>query len=175
MKRIIFLFAVAVPLFFAACSPAEGEQILPDTPEQPENPGNGDNDDENSSDNMENRKLVLTVNGRDFSATMEENGAVDALEARLEQGPVSIEMRDYGDMEKVGSLGFRLPREDTRTVTGPGDIVLYQGNSIVIFYGSNTWEYTPLGHVDGVSESDRDLMLDLLGGKGDVTLQLSLE
>lgn len=173
MKHAMLVLSLAVSMLFAACSPADGGQVLPDTPEQPDNQGGSDN--ENSSDNMENRKLILTVNGRDFSATMEENGAVDALEARLEQGPISVEMRDYGDMEKVGSLGFRLPVEDARTVTGPGDIVLYQGNSIVIFYGSNTWEYTPLGHVDGVSESDRDLMLDLLGGKGDVTLQLSLE
>lgn len=173
MRHIVFVLAVAASLVMAACDPSDSEQTLPEIPDQPETPGNGDNG--NSTEDMENKKLILAVNGRTFSATMEENGAVETLAARLEQGPLSIEMRDYGDMEKVGSLGFRLPVEDTGTVTGPGDIVLYQGSSIVIFYGSNTWEYTPLGHVDGVAESDRGLMLELLGGKGDVILQLSLE
>lgn len=82
-------------------------------------------------------------------------------------------MNDYGNMEKVGSLGFSLPRNDTRITTSPGVLVLYQGNMLVLFYGSNTWRYTPLGKVDGVDT--RDGMLNLLGGAGDVTLTLSAE
>lgn len=81
-------------------------------------------------------------------------------------------MDDYGDMEKVGALGFSLPRNDVRTTTSAGDMILYQGNSVVLFYGSNTWSYTRLGRVDGVST--REQMLDLLGGKGSVTITFSL-
>ena len=90
----------------------------------------------------------------------------------LAQGSVDIRMNDYGDMEKVGSLGFSLPRNDRQTTTSPGDLILYQGNSFVIYYDTNSWNFTRLGKVDGVSS--RNEMLDLLGGKGEVTVTLSL-
>ena len=88
------------------------------------------------------------------------------------QGSVDIRMNDYGNMEKVGSLGFSLPRNDRQTTTSPGDLILYQGNSFVIYYDTNSWNFTRLGKVDGVSS--RNEMLDLLGGKGEVTVTLSL-
>ena len=87
---------------------------------------------------------------------------------QLAQGSVDIRMDDYGDMEKVGSLGFSLPRNDRQTTTAPGDLILYQGNSFVIYYDTNSWNFTRLGKVDGVSS--RNEMLDLLGGKGEVLL-----
>lgn len=90
---------------------------------------------------------------------------------QLAQGSVDIRMNDYGDMEKVGSLGFSLPRNDRQTTTSPGDLILYQGNSFVIYYDTNSWNFTRLGKVDGVSS--RNEMLDLLGGKGEVTVTLS--
>lgn len=91
---------------------------------------------------------------------------------QLAQGSVDIRMDDYGNMEKVGSLGFSLPRNDRQTTTAPGDLILYQGNSFVIYYDTNSWNFTRLGKVDGVSS--RNEMLDLLGGKGEVTVTLSL-
>ena len=91
---------------------------------------------------------------------------------QLAQGSVDIRMNDYGDMEKVGSLGFSLPRNDRQTTTSPGDLILYQGNSFVIYYDTNSWNFTRLGKVDGVSS--RNEMLDLLGGKGEITVTLSL-
>ena len=91
---------------------------------------------------------------------------------QLAQGSVDIRVNEYGDMEKVGSLGFSLPRNDRQTTTSPGDLILYQGNSFVIYYDTNSWNFTRLGKVDGVSS--RNEMLDLLGGKGEVTVTLSL-
>lgn len=91
---------------------------------------------------------------------------------QLAQGSVDIRMDDYGNMEKVGSLGFSLSRNDRQTTTAPGDLILYQGNSFVIYYDTNSWNFTRLGKVDGVSS--RNEMLDLLGGKGEVTVTLSL-
>ena len=91
---------------------------------------------------------------------------------QLAQGSVDIRMNDYGDMEKVGPLGFSLPRNDRQTTTAPGDLILYQGNSFVIYYDTNSWNFTRLGKVDGVSS--RNEMLDLLGGNGEVTVTLSL-
>lgn len=177
-------------LFFAcmalsACNPSDGIPSIPEAtlPGQSENTGdagesgnNEENENHGNPDNddalMENNTLTLTVNDRSFTATLADNSATEALKERLVQGALEVRLDDYGDMEKVGSLGFSLPRTDRQTTTVPGDIMLYQGSSLVIFYGSNSWAYTPLAKVDGVST--REEMLELLGGEGTVTLTLSL-
>jgi len=125
-----------------------------------------------SEEPMQTNTLELTVEGSTFTATLEENSSTQALKERLAQGPLSIRMSDYGDMEKVGSLGISLPRNDRQTTTGPGDLILYQGDSFVIYYDTNSWNFTRLGRVDGVAT--REEMLDLLGGVGEITVTLSL-
>ena len=81
---------------------------------------------------------------------------------------LTVALSGYGGFEQVGSLGTRLPRSDVQTVTSPGDIVLYSGNSIVLFYGSNSWVYTRLGKIQGLDENElRELL-----GSGDVTIRL---
>ena len=88
----------------------------------------------------------------------------------LSAGPLEIDMQDYGDMEKVGSLGQDLPVNDEQITTEAGDLILYQGNSFVIYYASNTWNFTRLGKINGVSAEE---LQDILG-EGDVTVTLSL-
>lgn len=127
--------------------------------------------DHNDNDDMQSNTIRLTVNGRSFTATLEDNSSARALAEHLAQGDLQVLMEDYGDMEKVGPLGFSLPRNDVRITTTPGDLILYQGNMLTIYYDVNTWSFTRLGHVDGVST--RDEMLELLGGKGTVTVTLS--
>ena len=97
-----------------------------------------------------------------FSATLEENEAVSALVEMMRENPVVIQMSDYSGFEKVGSLGTSLPASNSQTTTQAGDIVLYNGNQIVIFYGSNTWSYTRLGHIDDLTGWEDAL------GSGDV-------
>lgn len=170
-KFLIFPLMLLAFISLAVCSPADSEPFDLEIPEQPENPvENGD--DNNNSDNMEKKTIRLTVNGRSFTATLVESSSSEALVKRLAQGDVTVRMNDYGDMEKVGSLGFSLPRNDARTTTGPGDLILYQGNSFVIYYDTNSWSFTRLGKVDGVTS--REQMLELLGGKGEITVTLSL-
>ena len=94
----------------------------------------------------------------------EENESVEALQDLC---PLTIRMSMYGGFEQVGPIGQNIVREDQQTVTDSGDIVLYSGNQIVIFYGSNSWAYTMLGHID-LSEQE---MGDLLSN-GDVTITL---
>ena len=84
------------------------------------------------------RNMIVQVGGSTFTAALEENAAVDALVEMMEQGPVTIQMRDCSGFEKVGSLGASLPASNQQTTTQAGDIVLYQGNQIVMFYGSNS-------------------------------------
>ncbi|MCD7857246.1 MAG: hypothetical protein LUG55_05525 [Clostridiales bacterium] len=113
--------------------------------------------------------MKVQIGGSVFTATLEENEAVNALVAMMEEAPVVIEMNDYSGFEKVGPLGTSLPTSDSRTMTQAGDIVLYNGNQIVIFYGSNSWSYTRLGHIDDLTGWE-----EALGG-GDVTVTFSLE
>ena len=123
-------------------------------------------------DNMEENKvenMKVQVGDVVFSATLEENEAVSALVEMMRESPVVIQMSDYSGFEKVGSLGTSLSASNSQTTTQAGDIVLYNGNQIVIFYGSNSWSYTRLGHVDDLT-GWKDAL-----GSGDVIVTFSLE
>ena len=80
-------------------------------------------------------------------------------------------MHDYGDFEKVGDLGFSLTRSDEQITTQPGDVILYQGSSVTIYYDENSWNFTRLGTIPGMT---RETMLDFFGGTGEVTVTFSL-
>lgn len=95
---------------------------------------------------------------------------MDALLEKLKDGNVIVAMHDYGNFEKVGSLGFSLPRNDTNITTIPGDVILYQGNQITIYYDENTWNFTKLGHID-ITQSGLKSIL----GHSDVEVVFSLE
>ena len=119
-------------------------------------------------ENME-KKMIVEVGGSIFTATLEDNEAVDTLVEMMQENPITIQMRDYSGFEKVGSLGTDLPTNNSQTTTGAGDIVLYQGNQIVMFYGSNSWSYTRIGRIDDLTGWEEAL------GSGDVTVALSVE
>ena len=122
--------------------------------------------------NMESNTIRLTIEGgRTFTATLVDNSSTQALKEQLAKGNITVEMEDYANMEKVGSLGIRLPRNDRQTTTGPGDLILYQGHNLVIYYDTNSWSFTRLGKIDNASQADLKAAL----GKGDVKVTLSLE
>ena len=100
-----------------------------------------------------------------LAATLADNSSAMAFYELLEKGPVTIKMTDYGNFEKVGPLGTKLPRNDTQITTQAGDIILYQGNQITIYYDTNSWNFTRLGKVDGVTQAQIKKIL----GKGDVS------
>ena len=120
---------------------------------------------------MAQNKLYLTVGNRTMTATLAENAATRSLARLLESEPVTVNMSDYGSFEKVGELPQSLPASDSRITATPGDIMLYQGQNMVIFYGSNTWSYTPLGKIDGMTAAS---LREFLGnGNVDMTLSVS--
>ena len=123
------------------------------------------------NDGEENAVMNMKVQVGDtiFSATLEENAAVSALVEMMRESPVVLQMSDYSGFEKVGPLGTSLPVDNSQTTTHAGDIVLYNGNQIVIFYGSNSWSYTRLGHIDDLTGWEEAL------GNGDVTVTFYLE
>ena len=93
-------------------------------------------------------KINVEVNGRVFTATLESNAAAHAFAEML---PLTVAMNDYAGFEKVGSLGTRLPASNSQMTTAAGDIVLYNSNQIVVFYGSNSWSYTRLARIDDLN------------------------
>lgn len=107
--------------------------------------------------------IILSINGKKVSVLWENNASVSALRDLLKNGSITINMNAYGGFEQVGSLPNSIVSNDTQITTVPGDIMLYQGKSIVIFYGENSWAYTRLGHINGMSESE---LKSLLNGNG---------
>lgn len=118
----------------------------------------------------EESNMVLKINDQTIKVEWEENESAAALKDLCSSAPITIEMSKYGGFEQVGSLGTSLPRSDEQMTTSAGDIVLYSGNQIVVFYGSNSWSYTRLGKIQGMSEAK---LTDLLGS-ADVTISISL-
>lgn len=115
--------------------------------------------------------LQMTIGGTPVEVEWEDNESVEALRQLCREEPLTIQMSMYGGFEQVGSIGQRLPRNDSQTTTQSGDIVLYSGDQIVVFYGSNSWAYTRLGHVTDKSDEEMAQML----GNGDVTITVEMK
>lgn len=124
-----------------------------------------------STEHMEDNTMKITAGDVAFTATLADNSSVEALKELLAEGPLMINMSDYAGMEKVGLIGTSLPRNDEQISTGAGDIILYQGNSLVIYYDTNSWDFTRIGKIEGVTGEE---LLEAFGN-GDVTVTFSLE
>ena len=115
-------------------------------------------------------ELQMTIGNTPVSVDWEDNEAVEALKDLCRNQPLTIQMSMYGGFEQVGPIGTSLPQNDMRTTTSAGDIVLYSGDQMVVFYGFNSWAYTRLGHITDRSAED---MTDLLSN-GDTVITISL-
>ena len=116
------------------------------------------------------KNMQMMIGETPVTVAWEDNASVEALRALAAEG-ITIEMSMYGGFEQVGSIGQSLPRDDAQTTTTSGDIVLYSGNQMVVFYGSNSWAYTRLGHI---TDQTPEQMKALLGNE-DVTITLSMK
>jgi len=125
---------------------------------------------QDNSNVMEINRMNIQVGDRVLTATLVKNSSVDALKQALSKGSITINMRDYGSMEKVGSLGMDLPQNNEQITTEAGDIILYQGSAFVIYYAPNSWNFTRLGKINKVSAEELKEIL----GHGNVTITLSL-
>lgn len=150
--RRLFVTALAVIvalLAFSACN--VGRQSASDestSAETEETDGNGEEDKEMADE------IYITVNGYKITVKLEKNAAAEALAGKLKNGDITYTASNYGGFEKVGSPGFSLPQSDTPMTTEAGDVVLYSGDQIVLFYGSNSWSYTKLGKMHGYSAQE---------------------
>ena len=144
-----------------ACTPKDQPvHVVESGSEQEENA-----DEKNKTESAEEKPMKLFIGETEVPVTWEDNPSVKALRELL---PLTIQMSMYGGFEQVGPIGQSIVRDDVQTKTSSGDIVLYSGNQIVIFYGSNSWAYTRLGHVE-LNQQEMEKLLD----NGDVTISIS--
>ena len=130
-------------------------------------------DSETTAQNVGNmEKMYITIDGKSLPVSLVDNAATQTLVAALQEGDITYEAHDYGGFEKVGALGRSLPTNDTQTTTQAGDVILYSGNQIVLFYGSNSWSYTRLGRIQYSSQSELESFLK--AGQGNISVTLSL-
>ncbi|MBR1872060.1 MAG: hypothetical protein IJ795_02500 [Bacteroidales bacterium] len=127
---------------------------------------------ENQEETLKQDKMKITIDGITLPVTLADNDAVKALVSALEESSITYTASDYGGFEKVGPLGLSLPASDTRITTSAGDVILYSGNQIVLFHGSNSWSYTRIGKIE-FSTLD-ELKSFLKAGEGDIKVTLSL-
>ncbi|MCH5267387.1 MAG: hypothetical protein J1E62_03495 [Lachnospiraceae bacterium] len=161
MKKLFVIYmALMMVMGFTACG----------SPNQPfeSEIASKDNDHIAGTEGNTTMKMNVTIGDKSFTATLEDNVATRELIEMMKEAPISIDMNDYSGFEKVGPLGRSLTTDNHQTKTSAGDIVLYSGNQIVMFYGSNSWSYTRIGKIDDLSGWEDAL------GNGNITAEFSL-
>lgn len=189
MKRIfaILLSAVLLCAVFSGCgisgAPTDGSAV-PDSSALPADStatvGSGStaplgigpesSGGEHTPQNKPEDTMYIVIGEHTLTVKMADNSSARALLALLEKGDITVNARDYGSFEKVGSLGARLPTNDERITTEPGDVILYQGDQITLYYDTNSWSFTRLGKVQGVTADELRAIL----GDGNVKMVLTI-
>ena len=157
MKRYLILLLFL--LLLCGCTEKETEPVM----KEEEKEKTADKED------MQMR-LKIEANGRTLYADFADNISAQAFKEKLKEGAIRVTLEDYGNFEKVGDLPWSLPRNDTNITTIPGDVILYQGNMITIYYSENTWSFTYLARIPDATKQG---LLEVLG-QGDVEVNFSL-
>lgn len=126
---------------------------------------------EDTEAEAEDMKMKIQVGDTEFTAALAENSSVDALKELMADGPLTLDMSDYAGMEKGADLGAVLPQNNEQMNTQAGDIILYQGRTLVIYYDTNSWSLTPIGKIEHTDPKELRKVL----GTGDVSVTFSLE
>lgn len=169
-RTAVFMLGIVMCCAVCGCSDHVASDSVPAQSVQ-STPSAASSQTPQSTDEEEIQVLKLTVGDTIFTATLADNSSVDALKELLQERPLTLEMHDYAGMEKGADLGVKLPQNNQQMNTQPGDIILYQGRTFVIYYDTNSWSLTPLARID---DTDAETLREVLG-TGDVTVTLSLE
>ena len=155
MKKL--LAYIVTILLLSACSSDAASSTKPSQPE--------------SDKGSASMKLKIHVNDTMFTATLNDNSSAKALVELLQKGDLTLDMEDFSNFEKVADLPITLPRNDTPTDTDAGDLILYLGKRIVIYYDKNSWNFTTLGKIDNVNKKRLKQIL----GDGNATVTFSVK
>ncbi len=163
----ILIFVLACSLFFTSCSDNTDNEALSNTQISQTQEQSLPHSTKEETEKM----LSMKINGEAVSVEWENNDSVKEIKKLCSVNPLIINMRMYGGFEQVGSIGAEISRNDKQITTSPGDIMLYSGNQLVVFYGSNSWSYTRLGKIADKNNSELEKLLSA----GDVSITISLE
>ncbi len=119
------------------------------------------------------QKLYITIGGVTKTATLVSNSSAEALVTQLQQGNITYEAHDYGNFEKVGALGYSFPENNEQITTQPGDLILYMGSNLCIYYDTNSWSFTRIGKLDNMTQSEIKQWVNAGGDNVSVTLSIS--
>ncbi len=168
-KRVFFGIVILILMGLMLCGCGNNDAAADEAEPAVETEEVTETEEEVTEETEESEEMMrFYINDTELEVTWEDNDSVRALKGIASEGPITIGMSMYGGFEQVGSIGQNLPRNDMQTTTGAGDIVLYSGNQIVVFYGSNSWSYTRLGHIEGKTQEE---LTDMLG-ETDVTVTI---
>ena len=185
MKKPLAFIIIAAAICFSFCACAGGETdgaqsenngtVADGRPTDDSDegvPSGGGQTDAPSGDIEEVTCMYIYINGNRLEVELAENSSAAALAAALSKDDIVYMADDYGNFEKVGDIGMTLPRNDGHISVSPGDVILYLGSNICLYYGSNSWNFTRLGRINGYS--DEQLRTLLGAGQGSVEVRLSL-
>ena len=169
-RRAAAALAALLMALTAGCGAGTGDAgASPEAVSENEQPSAAPDSQETSGEESSEMKINVQIGEYTFTAALADNAAARAFAELLSDGALTLSLSDYGGFEKVGPIGAELPADNRRMTTKSGDIVLYSGDQLVLFYGSNTWSYTRLGRIEDLSGWEEAL------GAGAVTVTLTME
>ena len=178
MKKTLCILTAALLMCLTVCSDSTNDNFPAQAGSGSGNTATGNGahtvpgpDGTEEGNKMEQNVFYIKAGDAVFTADFADNSSAEAMKALLSEGELVIEMSDYGNFEKVGSLGQSLPRNDRPITTAPGDVILYQGSSITVYYDTNSWNFTLLGKIRNATKE----RLLAAFGTGDVTMTFSLD
>lgn len=171
LKKLPLVLIVLMMLsILAACE--GGKERSPEKPVQKETESIENDEAVALVPNVDKQQMLkIEVNDTLLYAEFEDNSSAEALKEKLRKESLELDMHDYGGFEKVAALPWDLPENNETITTQAGDVILYQGNELTIYYDTNTWNLTRVARIQG---TDSNILKDLLG-EGDVKITLSLE
>ena len=173
MKKTFLFLLLLILIIFSGCSsnaPMEDKIQVENlsSAQQTEKSENTERDTENDMNTEQ--ILYIKIGNSVLEAELANNSSAEALLEKLKENDITIQMSDYGNFEKVGELGFSLATNNRQITTKAGDLILYQGNKFVIYYDTNSWNFTKLGKIKNISQDDLKSIL----GDGDVMVVLTI-
>lgn len=169
-KNILSGILAVMLCIFTGCQSAADSQTSEETTAEQTVPAETETTEGTDRQRSEEQMIYAHIGDKTLTILPADNSSAEAFLELLAQGDVTVEMHDYGNFEKVGALGTSLPTNDESITTEPGDVILYQGNSVTIYYDENTWSFTRLGKVQDLSQKELKEIL----GSGDVSVTFSL-
>ena len=169
MKKILTILAFLC-ISLVACGDKDDDTKPAENQEENQNINNSENQDNIETEKQEMKTLIITVSGESLEADFADNSSAKALAEALKKSPITYKADDYGGFEKVGDLGKSFPQNNEQISTSAGDIILYQGHNLCIYYGENSWNFTRIAKIPNISKEE---LLKFLGdGEIDIKLEV---